>query len=60
MQREKFENVLNGMYANRPGGREKDLPDHLNPRIRFDKEYYEQEDPFNPDGSLNWKRNPTK
>lgn len=54
MQREKFENTLNGLYSNRPDRSE--LPDHLNPRIRFDKAYYEQDDPFNPDGSLNWKR----
>lgn len=58
MQREKFENTINGLYSNRSARSE--LPDHLNPRIRFDKAYYEQEDPFNPDGSLNWKRKPTK
>lgn len=34
----------------------KQIPDHLNPKIRFDESYYTKENPFNPDGSLNWKR----
>lgn len=36
----------------------KRIPDHLNPKIRFDESYYSKENPFNPDGSLNWKRAP--
>lgn len=36
----------------------KHIPDHLNPKIRFDESYYAKENPFNPDGSLNWKRAP--
>ena len=36
----------------------KHIPDHLNPKIRFDESYYSKENPFNPDGSLNWKRAP--
>lgn len=36
----------------------KQIPDHLNPKIRFDESYYTKENPFNPDGSLNWKRAP--
>lgn len=36
----------------------KHIPDHLNPKIRFDESYYTKENPFNPDGSLNWKRAP--
>lgn len=63
MQREKFEFVLGGRYDNREGGaiaRNRaggyiTLPDHLNPHLRFDEAYYTKENPFNPDGSLNWK-----
>lgn len=63
MQREKFEFVLGGRYDNREGGAiarnraggTSPLPDHLNPHLRFDEAYYTKENPFNPDGSLNWK-----
>lgn len=63
MQREKFEYVLGGRYDNREGGAiarnraggTSPLPDHLNPHLRFDEAYYTKENPFNPDGSLNWK-----
>lgn len=63
MQREKFEFVLGGRYDNREGGAiarnraggTSPLPDHLNPHLRFDEAYYTKENPFKPDGSLNWK-----
>ena len=63
MQREKFEFVLGGRYDNREGGAiarnraggTSPLPDHLNPHLRFNEAYYTKENPFNPDGSLNWK-----
>lgn len=63
MQREKFEYVLGGRYDNRQhaaiarnsAGGTSPLPDHLNPHLRFDEAYYTKENPFNPDGSLNWK-----
>ena len=63
MQREKFEFVLGGRYDNRQhaaiarnsAGGTSPLPDHLNPHLRFDEAYYTKENPFNPDGSLNWK-----
>lgn len=63
MQREKFEYVLGGRYDNRQhaaiarnsAGGTSPLPDHLNPHLRFNEAYYTKENPFNPDGSLNWK-----
>jgi hypothetical protein len=63
MQREKFEFVLGGRYDNREhaaidrNGHKgtSPLPDHLNPHLRFDEAYYTKENPFKPDGSLNWK-----
>lgn len=63
MQRGKIELVFEGRYDNREGGAiarnraegTSSLPDHLNPHLRFDEAYYTKENPFNPDGSLNWK-----
>ena len=63
LQREKFDATLNGRYdkrertaIDRKGHKgTSPLPDHLNPHLRFDEAYYTKENPFNPDGSLNWK-----
>ena len=63
MESERIEPVFAGRYDNREGGAiarnraggTSPLPDHLNPHLRFDEAYYTKENPFNPDGSLNWK-----
>lgn len=63
LQREKFDATLNGRYDKRErtaidrNGHKgtSPLPDHLNPHLRFDEAYYTKENPFKPDGSLNWK-----
>ncbi len=63
LQREKFDATLNGRYDKRErtaidrNGHKgtPPLPDHLNPHLRFDAAYYTKENPFKPDGSLNWK-----
>lgn len=63
MESERIEPVFAGRYDNREGGAiarnraegTSTLPDHLNPHLRFDEAYYTKENPFKPDGSLNWK-----
>lgn len=63
MQRGKIELVFEGRYDSRQhaaidrNGHKgtSPLPDHLNPHLRFDEAYYTKENPFKPDGSLNWK-----
>lgn len=63
MESERIEPVFAGRYDNREGGAiarnraggTSPLPDHLNPHLRFDEAYYTKENPFKPDGSLNWK-----
>lgn len=63
MQRGKIELVFEGRYDSREHAAiERNghkgaypLPDHLNPHLRFDEAYYTKENPFKPDGSLNWK-----
>lgn len=63
MESERIEPVFAGRYDNREGGAiarnraggTSPLPDHLNPHLRFNEAYYTKENPFNPDGSLNWK-----
>lgn len=63
MQRGKIELVFEGRYDSREhaaiarnsAGGTSPLPDHLNPHLRFDEAYYTKENPFKPDGSLNWK-----
>lgn len=39
---------------NAGGGTQQHVPDHLNPHIHFDEDYYK--DAFNPDGTLNWRK----
>lgn len=36
------------------GSAQQQVPDHLNPHIHFDEDYYK--DAFNPDGTLNWRK----